>query len=277
MIRTIHVGYDGSEYSKTALALAIGWARTHQARLLGHAPVDEPFITEAEAMPMGGAYFAGHRDEAKLAESTRRAKAALEEFTAACGEVGVASHVVMEIGDPPTLLRKQAERADLTVLGRRTYFHYAGDDDPCGTSDEVMHHPPRPIVIVPQSPRSGQSVIVAYDGGTESARALFAFAASGLALDSRVAIVTVSDSLETAAPIAQRAIDYLESHGVAAMPRLHLATKSAGELILEDADALQAGLIVMGAFSHSTLHQFVFGSTTKSVLAAANIPVFLFH
>lgn len=276
MLRTIHVALDGSKFSDSALSLALKWARIFGATITGHAPVDEPFITEAEAMPMGGAYFKGHRDEAKLAEAMTKAKAVLESFVNRANLSGVAATSILQVGVPVELIRHQAETADITLLGRQTFFHF-GDGDPCGTLDEVMHHPPRPVVIVPETLPEGESVVVAYDGSAEAARALMAFQATGLGGKSPVIVVTVNESESEAAAIAKRGVEYLASHNVAASARALMAKKAAGEHILDEVKAANAQLLVMGAFSHSALHQFFFGSTTRTVLHKIPVPVFLFH
>src|SRR5439155_24545367 len=119
MLRTIHVALDGSRFSDAALALALKWAKAFGAKVIGQAPLDEPFITEAEATPMGGAYFQGHRDEAKLAEATAKAKAVLDDFLHQCAAAGVAAASALDVGAPTEMIRKQAETADVTLLGRQ--------------------------------------------------------------------------------------------------------------------------------------------------------------
>ncbi len=273
MLRTIHVGVDGSAASQAAIALALRWAGS--ATLIGHAPVAEPFITEAEAMPMGGAYFTGHRDEDLLAKAKARAQAALDNFSRQCASVPHTT--VLDVGASATLLHQRAECADLTIIGHETFFHFDGSADADLVLGEVIHHPPRPIVVVPEAVTPSQTVIVAYDGSPESARALFAFNSCGLAAHHTVIVVTVRETADEAKAISQRAVDYLSSHGITASARPLATTRAAGEVIREEITAAGAGLLVMGAFSHSTLHQFFFGSTTKTVLGQVAVPVFLFH
>ena len=277
MLRTIHVGVDGSAAGESALLLALAWARTHDAALLGHAPIAEPFITEAEAMPMGGAYFTGHRDEALLANAKSRAHAALDSFLKQCAAASVRHRTILDIGNPATLLHQRAETADLTVLGHQTFFHFDGSRDPDTALSEALHHPPRPVVVVPDAPTLNSTVLVAYDGSPEAARALFAFQSCGLAANATVVVVTVNESVDEAKAISRRAVDYLASHGVSATARPLISAKPVGEVIREEITAAGAGLLVMGAFRHSTLHQFFFGSTTKAVLGHVAVPVFLFH
>jgi len=273
MLRTIHVGIDGSAASRAAVTLALAWAAKHGAKLLGHAPVAEPFITEAEAMPMGGAYFQGHRDEARLNDAKARAQIALDVFAKRCAEASVTATTVLEIGEPATLLHQRAETADLTMLGHQTYFHFDSNSDPDTALAAALHHPPRPVVVVPETAATGSKVMIAYDGSAEAARALMAAVACGLA--ENAVVVTVRETLAEAQTISQRAIDYLASHTVAATARAVASKHAVGEVLRTEVK--DAGLLVMGAFSHSSLHQFFFGSTTKAVLHRLTVPVFLFH
>jgi nucleotide-binding universal stress UspA family protein len=46
-------------------------------------------------------------------------------------------------------------------------------------------------------------------------------------------------------------------------------------LLLTEAAAFRADLLVMGAYGHSTLHEWLFGGVTKTVLYDAGLPVLM--
>jgi len=48
-----------------------------------------------------------------------------------------------------------------------------------------------------------------------------------------------------------------------------------GRLLLSQAAAFDANLVVMGAYGHSHLSQWVFGSVTRTVLREAGLPVLM--
>ena len=48
-----------------------------------------------------------------------------------------------------------------------------------------------------------------------------------------------------------------------------------GHLLLAQAAAFRADLLVMGGYGHSTLHEWVFGSVTRTVLYEAGLPVLM--
>ena len=52
---------------------------------------------------------------------------------------------------------------------------------------------------------------------------------------------------------------------------------NAGGILLEQADALGSQLIIMGAYGHSRLREFVLGGTTRHMLNHAKLPVLFSH
>jgi nucleotide-binding universal stress UspA family protein len=53
--------------------------------------------------------------------------------------------------------------------------------------------------------------------------------------------------------------------------------KTAGEALLERAKTLGAGLLVIGAYGHSRLTEFILGGVTRTVLRRMKCPVLLSH
>jgi nucleotide-binding universal stress UspA family protein len=51
----------------------------------------------------------------------------------------------------------------------------------------------------------------------------------------------------------------------------------AAERILQVAQALSAGIIVMGAYGKPRVREFLFGSVTQSILHHTKVPLFLYH
>jgi nucleotide-binding universal stress UspA family protein len=225
---------------------------------------------------MGAAYVTGERDEVQLAASHRTAAARLAAFAGRCARAGVRSLTIEDEGDPPTRLRAHAERFDLVVLGQETQFRYETQSGPCDTLDQYLHRPPRPVVAVPAQLPAGEAVVVAYDGSPEAARALAAFTATGIGENAPTVVVTIGDGAD-ATHTAGRAVEYLHRHGVRASAKPIPAGGRVGPRLLEEAAEVDAQLLVMGAFGHSALHEFFFGSTTRRVLGASPVPVFLYH
>jgi nucleotide-binding universal stress UspA family protein len=47
--------------------------------------------------------------------------------------------------------------------------------------------------------------------------------------------------------------------------------------LLEEAGKAETNMLVMGAYGHSRLREMVLGGVTRSILAHADMPVFLMH
>jgi nucleotide-binding universal stress UspA family protein len=55
------------------------------------------------------------------------------------------------------------------------------------------------------------------------------------------------------------------------------ARSDVGSLLLAQARELNAGMLVMGAYHHSRLREFILGGPTRTVLEQMTIPVFMSH
>ena len=75
----------------------------------------------------------------------------------------------------------------------------------------------------------------------------------------------------------QLAADFLRSHGIAPQVRIEERVGAIAPRILEIALQQQAELLMLGCYGHSRLHELVFGSVTKAVLAETHVPLYLFH
>jgi nucleotide-binding universal stress UspA family protein len=75
---------------------------------------------------------------------------------------------------------------------------------------------------------------------------------------------------------AEELLDYLGWHGIIA-DRIVEDSGPTGANLLARAGANQAGLIVMGAYTHGHYRQFFFGGVTRHVMKHAAVPVLLAH
>ncbi|HQT53051.1 MAG TPA: universal stress protein [Phenylobacterium sp.] len=133
----------------------------------------------------------------------------------------------------------------------------------------------RPVLIAREGFKTGGVIAVAWDGGKEASRAA-RLAMPLLEKASRVVILAAPKaSSRSFDPARLQAyfvarnvvadVDILPDSGDAA-PLLLYATKKAG-----------ADILVAGAFGHPRLQEFIFGGTTRSLLAADQPSLFLSH
>jgi nucleotide-binding universal stress UspA family protein len=133
------------------------------------------------------------------------------------------------------------------------------------------------VLLVPAGPAAdlGATVAIAWDRSCEAARAVGA-ALPLLTAASKVVILTAREPGSEIEPSELAA--YLALHGVDARTWAFVpASGSLGGALLEEAGKAGANLLVMGAYGHSRLREMVLGGVTRSILADADMPVFLMH
>ncbi|SMF60835.1 Nucleotide-binding universal stress protein, UspA family [Tistlia consotensis] len=136
----------------------------------------------------------------------------------------------------------------------------------------------RPVLVVPPSHQSlmARKVAIAWNATRESTRA--AAAALPLLVEAEsVTVLSVAESSGGQAPDPARLADYLVLHGVEARSKRVEAQRHAGNELISQASELGAELLVMGAYGHSRLREFVLGGATRDVLTNTEVPVLLAH
>ncbi|MGN6517745.1 MAG: universal stress protein [Rhizomicrobium sp.] len=139
----------------------------------------------------------------------------------------------------------------------------------------------RPLVLIPDGwqPRPFSRIVVAWKETAEAARAT----AITLPLLARAKKVTVIAIAETGDPhvgrkSARACARYLQQHEVdVEHVQVSADSKSASSALLSEAGRRAADLVVMGAYGHSRLREFVFGGFTRDVLASAEMPILFMH
>jgi len=278
MLRSLLVGLDGSAYSASALKLGIRWAKHSGAVLAGIGVVDDPTIRHPEPVPLGGGAFKREAVEAALAEAQAKVAAFLEAFRRQTQEAGVASKEHKELGDAAETILREAQRYDAILLGKETYFQFTNQNEPGETLHDVIKHSPRPVVAVPEELGDGQSIVIAYDGSLQAARALQTFEATGIGRSegAEIHVLMIGDDAAPCQACVDRAVDFLKFHALEATPHI-VEDGPIGPTILDFAKQVNAGLVVMGAYGKKTLREFVLGSCTRRMLKDTNLPLFVSH
>jgi nucleotide-binding universal stress UspA family protein len=277
MIKGILVGIDGSQFSESALELAIRWAKRFDALVVGLGVIDEPNIHGGEALPIGATYYKSMQGKAMFAEARKKVDRFLENFSLRCSNEHVAFTPLEDVGSPATQIELKSQRYDIVLLGKETHFEFETKSGPDDTLVGVLRHGYRPVVTVPLELPDTRQILVAYDGSVQAARALQAFEASGLATMREVHVITVADSRLEAARIADRAVQFLSLHDITARAIPLESRSQPADAILDQARRVNAELLVMGAFGKPSLREFFIGTVTRLVLSQASVPVFLHH
>jgi nucleotide-binding universal stress UspA family protein len=166
-----------------------------------------------------------------------------------------------------------ARLADLVVFGP-----LAVGDKPGLTEafEATLLETGRPVLLTAQVPPQNfaRSVAVAWDATSASAHAL---TASLPYLEKAEAIEVLAVKRDREIP-TDEIVEYLSLQGLKCTCRLiEAGAKPVGEVLLEAASNAGAGLLVMGGYGHSRIHQLFMGGVTKHVVSHASMPLFLVH
>ncbi len=145
--------------------------------------------------------------------------------------------------------------------------------------EQVIMGVGRPVIVLPgtgEAKLSLDEVVVGWDGGREAARAAFD-ALPLLKAAKKVRLLRAGMQKDTT-PKGASLSETLVRHGVKAETEAFATEeRDAGQALLRCADGCGAGLIVMGAYGHSRLAEFIFGGATRFVLGRLNRPVLMSH
>ena len=173
-----------------------------------------------------------------------------------------------------------ARCADITLINRLE--HGSTLMAPDMTLEQLMFETGRPVIVVPQDYQgreTGQRIVVAWNGTREASRA--AFDALPLLSNTssdcvRLVCPPVPENSPRQLPQGADLAEALARHGVEPeikpLPGRHA---DAGAEILAECEEFGADLLVMGAYGHSRLREYVFGGATETILNDASLPVLL--
>jgi nucleotide-binding universal stress UspA family protein len=168
--------------------------------------------------------------------------------------------------------------ADLVVIARpESAGQSAG---PPGLAESLVLSSGRPIIMFPARGTVSQvrRILVAWNATRESIRAV-ADALPLLVKAKAVQVLVVDHERNRAGHGQEPGADiarHLARHGAhVEVLRLSSEGEEVGRLLLSKAAAFGADLLVMGAYGHSHLREWMFGGVTRTVLYEAVLPVLM--
>ena len=287
MIKTILVAATGSQTDDAVFTSALAAARAFNAHLdFLHVRVDAAAMVAAMATDGSGAAMVSGLVERIDEEATRREDTGRQLFERFCererlaianipaGQQSPTAQWLRQTGDEAYWVREYGRAADLLVIGRPNDDQGISID----TIEAALVGTGRPVLIVPAAPLASlpETIVIAWKAAPEAARAVTA-AMPLLSTAKRVLIVTVAEEQGLSDEEGARLMTGLSWHGLNASTR-HLRPERLGAAdTLLAAAAEENALVVMGAYGHSRLREWVFGGFTEHVLHRAAVPVLMMH
>lgn len=238
----------------------------------------------AEPMAVALATDVGFADvtliEAQIAANKERASALEKRFTDRLEQAGLSCEwrsVESFSGDSALAALNGARSADLIVAAQ---VDPADEMASTGELDSLLYESGRPVLLVPHAGpvlTRFEKVTVAWNGTRECARATFD--ALPFILEATSVEVLVVDPPETKSTHPSDGSDIaatLDRHGAnVSVFSAHSSGASVAEVIEKHAIDAGTDLLVMGAYSHSRLREWLFGGVTRSMLGSMPVTTFM--
>ncbi|MDA9524750.1 universal stress protein UspA [Bradyrhizobium sp. CCBAU 11434] len=211
-------------------------------------------------------------------KSRKNAQDLLAAFEATATKSGLLHETILErclTSEVPDLLVDYARLRDLTIVPvPESYDQWY--------AEAIIFGSGRPTLVLPEATASRDAelnrVIVAWDFSRAAARAV-SDAIPILEKAREVFIVTVTNekaisSRRSPSELAKN----LSRHGVdVVVEEVDAAGRAIGDALAAQIASRRADLLVMGAYGHSRLREFILGGATRSILTRPPIPVLLSH
>lgn len=273
MFKRIIVPTDGSETAAVGVRYAVALAKRYEAQITGVHVVDVkllegPFLQDLSAS-LGTAPYVNYQGNIAMILD-ERGQAALEEVKRACAEADVPCTTSLITGIVPRAIVEEAGLADLIVMGRGGEHIQWLEGVLGSTTEAVVRRAKQPVLVTSTDIGTHRSFLMAYDGTPHAKQALKS--AVEIATDWSMSFRVLSVAPQSAKYLDE-AREYLQAHSVEV--EYERREGDPGECIVACARDMSADLIVMGAYGHSKVREFVVGSTTSYALNHAPCPVFL--
>lgn len=213
--------------------------------------------------------------------SRRNGDDVLSAFAAAAGAAGIPYETRRrraQIFDISNHVAEAARTRDLCIVPLGSAF--GGPQD---VARAVLFESGRPVIVfgddIPERVQTLDLVVLAWDGGPAAARAM-ADALPILRRAGEVRVLTVAgDKQGVDDDQASEALRHLRGHGVNAVADVvHAHGETIGQVLSGYLLQHDADLLVMGAFGHSRLRDFILGGATGHMLGGgASTPVMMSH
>lgn len=149
-----------------------------------------------------------------------------------------------------------------------------------GIAESLIFESGRPVILIPGSAETGgscETVVVATDFGRSASRALFD-SHPFLRRASRVLVIAATDEKDLSRGNKQGLLAHFARNAIAAeLVEIETVGLPVGQVLQDYAVKSGAGLLVMGAFGHSRLREFVLGGATATILADPRLPILMCH
>jgi nucleotide-binding universal stress UspA family protein len=267
-LKTLLLHADDDDRLDARLSLSMTLARKHDAKIFAIFPLLPPPSTVIYAE-----YVPAQIIKMQIEGERERAEATRARIANRLDRERVAWEWRAIAGDGASVLASTGSVADLIVMSQDA------SDAVAPAVAAVTLAAGRPVLCLPHSGRvesCGRRILIAWNGSRESARAAHD-ALPFLREAERVVLFTMAEGQDDRASVMDAAA-HLSAHGAKIdVVRTKPGGIDIGNAILNAAADSGADLIVMGAYGHTRIGEWIFGGATRTILQSMTVPTLLSH
>ena len=277
--KTLVVCLNETERAEALISVTAELARRCGAHVIGLYVIPAMQVYPAVGMYMTAEVFEGHRKYFQ-----ERADSVAARFNEAMRKQGLSAEWRRVESTSPLVADTVIEHgleADLVIVSQTN--KESADGVELDFTERVVMETGRPVLLIPlygNFTAVGTSILAGWNGTREAARAIFD-AVPLMKLADKVHVCWVDPKKDARVagqlPGAEIATS-LSRHGIrATVEPLPTSGLMAGEALISHASDMGADLLVIGAYGHSRMREFVFGGATRYVLQSMTVPVLMSH
>ncbi len=181
----------------------------------------------------------------------------------------------LRIGDILEEVAEYEAEADMILIGKRGDAADFATLDLGSNLERIVRSSSKPVIVAARAFTPVKRVLIAFDGGPSSRKAVDYVAANPLFDGLAIRLLTAGPETPENSDRLARGKATLEAtgHDVQA----DIVQGPADLLIASAVETDNIDLLVMGAYGHSRIRRLIIGSTTAEMIRLCKIPVLLFH
>ena len=291
-IKRILVPLPGSDTYSVEIDLAMSVAKTMgahvQALFISQPPSSlRTGVSDSSVSYVRGSVALALQDQF-VEQSEQHAREAREQFVRACAANGIPIlEASQESDELPSASWREAEGSYVSITVQRAAAFdliiaasAAVTERLKNIAEQSLLQSRRPVLLAPSrlDTKLTDAAMIAWDESPECWHAISA-AIPFLKPAASVRVVSVDKNAAARRASQAEALVYLRCHGINATRQVIAPElRSVGDTLLVAAAEYGAGLLVMGAYSHSRLREMLLGGATRDVLKNATTrPVLMAH
>lgn len=214
-------------------------------------------------------------DEERGRLAQKRGRAILELAMEHLSAAGVVAGHRMRIGDLISEIDAVQDEFDVLVLGKRGEAADFATMHLGSNLERVLRSTRKPVLVASRAFKPIETVLIAFDGGPSSSRAVEAAASDPLFRGLTIRVVTVGAEGQHTRERLDWAKAKLEAAGLAATTEI--LSGDPEHTLGREVENGAADLLVLGSHGHSRVRHLLIGSNTTALVRSCKAPIMIYR